>query len=100
MDSPGLRSVVDAVFAAEDLFGRPQDMEWTVAENDLWILQSRPISTLGATLQAEADFHAEDRAQEEVRQVLGASSAAGGRSATRDERPWYVNLHSELRAAA
>ena len=93
LNGPGLRSVVDAVFAAEDLFGRPQDMEWTVAENDLWILQSRPISTLGATLRAEADSIAKDRAQEEMRQVLGASAAAGGGSTTRDERPWYVNLH-------
>ena len=64
-----------------------------MAENDLWILQSRPITTLGTTLQAEADSIAKDRAQEEVRQVLGESSAAEGGSATRDERPWYVNLH-------
>ena len=27
-------------------FGRPQDIEWCLAEGDVWILQSRPITTL------------------------------------------------------
>jgi phosphoenolpyruvate synthase/pyruvate phosphate dikinase len=27
-------------------FGRPQDIEWCVAEGDFWIVQSRPITTL------------------------------------------------------
>jgi phosphoenolpyruvate synthase/pyruvate phosphate dikinase len=27
-------------------FGRPQDIEWCLAQGDLWILQSRPITTL------------------------------------------------------
>jgi phosphohistidine swiveling domain-containing protein len=31
---------------AESYFGRPQDIEWTTAENALYLLQSRPITTL------------------------------------------------------
>jgi rifampicin phosphotransferase len=27
-------------------FGRPQDIEWCMAEDDFWIVQSRPITTL------------------------------------------------------
>ena len=27
-------------------FGRPQDIEWCLADDDLWIVQSRPITTL------------------------------------------------------
>jgi phosphoenolpyruvate synthase/pyruvate phosphate dikinase len=27
-------------------FGRPQDIEWCLAEDDFWIVQSRPITTL------------------------------------------------------
>lgn len=88
-----LRSVVTAAFEAENLFGRPQDVEWTVAQRELWILQSRPISTLGATLQAEADSIAHERAEEEVREVLGATAPPQSSPALRDERPWYVNLH-------
>ncbi|MEH1123109.1 PEP/pyruvate-binding domain-containing protein [Micromonospora sp. CPCC 206061] len=30
----------------EDLFGRPQDVEWAVRGGSVWILQSRPITTL------------------------------------------------------
>ena len=27
-------------------FGRPQDIEWCLADDDFWIVQSRPITTL------------------------------------------------------
>ena len=86
-----LRRVVSAVLEAERLFGLPQDMEWTIAGDDLWILQSRPISTLGTTLQAEADAITRERAEAEVLGVLGASAASA-----RDERPWYLNLHKSF----
>lgn len=29
----------------EDLFGRPQDVEWAVAGGKVWVLQARPITT-------------------------------------------------------
>ncbi|MEU9186125.1 phosphoenolpyruvate synthase [Streptomyces sp. NPDC048484] len=31
---------------AEEIFGRPQDVEWAISGDDLWILQSRTITTL------------------------------------------------------
>ncbi len=71
-------------------------MEWTVAGDDLWILQSRPISTTGATLQAEADAIARERAQEEARQTSGETGPAADRVGPRDERPWYINLHKSF----
>jgi len=33
---------------AEELFGAPQDMEWTMAAGELFVLQSRPITTSNA----------------------------------------------------
>jgi rifampicin phosphotransferase len=30
----------------EDLLGSPQDIEWSIADNQVWILQSRPITSL------------------------------------------------------
>lgn len=33
---------------AADHFGRPQDIEWAIERDRLWLLQSRPITTLGA----------------------------------------------------
>ena len=91
-----LRSILAAASETEDYFGRPQDMEWTVAGDTLWILQSRPISTTGATLQAEADAIARARAQEEARQTSGETGPPTDRVGPRDERPWYINLHKSF----
>ena len=33
---------------AEDLFGMPQDVEWTFQNGNLWVLQARPITTTSA----------------------------------------------------
>jgi phosphoenolpyruvate synthase/pyruvate phosphate dikinase len=38
--------VFDLVQASEALFGAPQDMEWTFSGGQLFVLQSRPITTL------------------------------------------------------
>jgi pyruvate,water dikinase len=46
LDPSGVTRVLAAVQAAEQLFGRPQDMEWTVAGGELYVLQSRPITTM------------------------------------------------------
>jgi pyruvate,water dikinase len=78
--------------AAEDLFGAPQDVEWTIAEGELYVLQSRPISTLGSRFAGEADVIAHERAHEEVGQIIGATVSAEAGQAKRDERPWYLNL--------
>ncbi len=37
--------VYDVAKTAESLFGAPQDMEWTLRQNALYVLQSRPITT-------------------------------------------------------
>jgi hypothetical protein len=47
LDEQGVLQVLEAVQAAERLFGRPQDMEWTMAGKELYVLQSRPITTVG-----------------------------------------------------
>lgn len=33
----------------EALLGAPQDVEWALADNQVWILQARPITALGST---------------------------------------------------
>jgi len=38
--------VAEAAIALEQHFGCPQDMEWALAEGHLYVLQSRPITTL------------------------------------------------------
>ena len=38
--------VFDLALKAEEFFGKPQDVEWTIRENRLYTLQSRPITTV------------------------------------------------------
>jgi len=38
--------VFDLAMNAENFFNAPQDVEWTFKRNDLYVLQSRPITTL------------------------------------------------------
>nr|MBC7244880.1 hypothetical protein [Chloroflexota bacterium] len=40
-----VRQVAEAVLALEQYFGSPQDIEWAFAQGQLYILQSRPITT-------------------------------------------------------
>jgi phosphohistidine swiveling domain-containing protein len=43
-----LRDIAAQVAALETLFGAPQDVEWAYDGTQLWLLQSRPITTLQA----------------------------------------------------
>ena len=40
--------VFDLALNAENFFNAPQDVEWTFKKNDLYVLQSRPITTLSS----------------------------------------------------
>jgi pyruvate,water dikinase len=46
LNEENVRSVCQLVMKAEEIFGSPQDVEWTIKENSIYILQSRPITTL------------------------------------------------------
>ncbi len=41
-------AVAELAWRASDHFGRPQDIEWAVKDGRLYLLQSRPITTIGA----------------------------------------------------
>jgi pyruvate,water dikinase len=44
-----VRGVFDLVMAAENLFGSPQDVEWTFRSEALYTIQSRPITTTSSS---------------------------------------------------
>jgi len=46
LDSEQLSEVAEAAGMVERIFGTPQDVEWTIHEHRLYILQSRPITTI------------------------------------------------------
>jgi phosphohistidine swiveling domain-containing protein len=43
-----LMKVFKLALQAEEFFGLPQDVEWTFEDGNLWVLQSRPITTTPA----------------------------------------------------
>ena len=45
LDDAMLNQVFEAVRSAEAVFGAPQDVEWTVCDGRLILLQSRPVTT-------------------------------------------------------
>jgi len=47
LNNQQLQLVAEAVKKIESVFGFPVDVEWTYAGDELYILQSRPITTLG-----------------------------------------------------
>jgi pyruvate,water dikinase len=48
LDSNEVLKVFNLVSKAEAFFNAPQDLEWTYRENDLYVLQSRPITTVAS----------------------------------------------------
>lgn len=61
------KSVAAFALAAEQLLGAPQDVEWAIAGQRVWILQSRPITTLPAELARATQFPVTWRSDEESR---------------------------------
>ncbi|MCU0623691.1 MAG: hypothetical protein MUF53_07485, partial [Gemmatimonadaceae bacterium] len=49
-----VRAVASLTRQAGAVFGRPQDIEWAFEDDTLWLLQSRPITTLGALHDPDA----------------------------------------------
>lgn len=45
-----VRQLAGALLRVEEHFGIPQDVEWAVDDEQLWLLQSRPITTARASL--------------------------------------------------
>ena len=54
IDEPLVRKVAELAKAVEAEFGCPQDIEWAIRGTDIYLLQSRPITTL-APVQASRD---------------------------------------------
>lgn len=47
LDDTALRRVAELAAAVERLHGCPQDVEWVIASGTVWLVQARPITTLG-----------------------------------------------------
>jgi phosphohistidine swiveling domain-containing protein len=56
MPDAWLEHVAQFGVAAEVLFACPQDLEWTIADGQVWVLQSRPITALPQGLSRTPSF--------------------------------------------
>jgi len=54
LSDPEVRAVAALARQAGTVFGRPQDIEWALEGDTLWLLQSRPITTLAAMHDPDA----------------------------------------------
>lgn len=45
LDGQEVLAVYGLLRKAEEFFGSPQDIEWTMRDGELWLLQSRPLTT-------------------------------------------------------
>ena len=54
LDDAAIRDVAALARRAQAFFGRPQDIEWTLAEAGLFLLQSRPITGLADNADPDA----------------------------------------------
>lgn len=64
--------------AAEQTLGSPQDLEWAIAEDKLWILQSRPITGLNREVRKSVDFPVDWKSDEERRTLWKREGPASG----------------------
>ena len=60
--------------AVEEHYASPQDIEWAMADSTVWLVQSRPITTLTARSGQTADEPSEAPAQRVLVRGLAASS--------------------------
>ncbi len=70
-----LQGLLRAVDTVQETFGRPQDIEWTVKNDEIWILQSRPITTAKEGLKADETRRAAPRASDQARDIVSLYSA-------------------------
>jgi pyruvate,water dikinase len=54
-----VRRVAEFGLAVEQVWGRPQDIEWAIADGRFWLLQSRPITGLPEEMMAAPHFPVE-----------------------------------------
>ena len=55
LDDNSLRRVAELAIATEAHHGCPQDVEWAIASGKTWLVQARPITTLGNNASDESE---------------------------------------------
>ncbi|QLD86452.1 phosphoenolpyruvate synthase [Natronomonas halophila] len=74
LDRNEIEELIDLGERAEDHYDEPQDIEWAIADGDVYMLQSRPITTISDDAAGEATADGNGNGEgEQLVQGLGAS---------------------------
>lgn len=68
-----VQQLLDLAFRVEDHYGTPQDMEWAIAKQNLYLLQTRPITTRKRPAPSPAAPSAPVTPPKELLRGMGAS---------------------------
>ncbi|OBF93821.1 phosphoenolpyruvate synthase [Mycobacterium sp. 852002-51163_SCH5372311] len=74
LDDDSLRRIAELAIATETHHGCPQDIEWAIAAGETWLVQARPITTLGHDTSEDSQ-----KASALVRGLPAAPGTASGR---------------------
>ena len=83
LDEAQLAALTDLGEQLEAHYGTPQDVEWAIADDSIYLLQSRPITTIDEERQAGAAVPAAENGAENGEVTIEPGVADGGGS---DER--------------
>ncbi|KWX22508.1 phosphoenolpyruvate synthase [Mycolicibacterium wolinskyi] len=76
LDDEQLRQIAKLAIATEEHNGCPQDIEWAITAGTVWLVQARPITTLGSGANAPGPA---DKSRVLVRGLPAAPGTASGR---------------------
>ena len=71
--------LADICMRIEKHYGRPQDIEWAMENNKLYIVQARPITTLSETIKREVKIDVSRSAKVLVRGLPGSPGIGKGK---------------------
>ncbi len=72
-----LEQLVELGRRAEDHYGEPQDVEWAIVQGDVFMLQSRPITTItGGETEGRADHNTDEDQADQVERTNKADQTS------------------------
>lgn len=69
----------DLAMAIEKHYGKPQDTEWAIEDDQVFMVQSRPVTTLGSSQQTESGNQEEEKGDISTAEIIlkGAAASTG-----------------------
>jgi len=73
LEDSEIKSLANYAVRIEEHYGKPQDIEFALESGDIYIVQSRPITTLSERAEESSESEEENKSKEIILSGLGAS---------------------------